>query len=197
MAVYLKARHPLAAFLGLELSATGVDVSRRKVPSATFLQRDLCSEQSTPRDFAHWATHAVCSEVLEHVDEPQLLLQTALTYCAPRCRLVVTVPGGPMSQLDHHIGHRHHYTPAKLRSLLLSAGLNVEWVGSRGFPFFNLYRLAIVARGDKLVDDVGATGGGRPSMTARLAMKVFQGLLSIPTPVPVMGWQIVGVARLG
>lgn len=196
LALYLTRRHPGSDFLGVELSATGVEASRRKVPGATFVQRDLCVPEPTPTPYMGWATHAVCSEVLEHVDDPELLLRNAVRYCAPGCRLVITVPGGPMSKLDHHIGHRQHYTPAKLSSLLRSVDLSVEEVGGRGFPIFNLYRLAIVARGQRLVADVGrGANGAAPSGAARLAMRAFQGLLSLPSPVP-FGWQIVGIARV-
>ncbi len=31
-------------------------------------------------------------------------------YLAPGCRLVVTVPGGPRSAFDRHIGHRRHFS---------------------------------------------------------------------------------------
>jgi SAM-dependent methyltransferase len=196
LAAYLTARHRSIAVLGVELSSTGVQTSQRKVPSATFVQRDLCDEQNPPPAYTGWATHAVCSEVLEHVDEPVTLIRNALSYCESGCRLVVTVPGGPMSRLDHHIGHRQHYTPVKLRSLLESAGLTVDYVGSRGFPLFNLYRLAIVARGEKLISDVDSSGGKSVSLTARAAMRIFQSLLALPSPVPILGWQIVGTARV-
>jgi SAM-dependent methyltransferase len=196
LAAYLTRRHPAITFLGVELSSTGVTTSRSKVPSATFVQRDLCDGEDPPAAYRGWATHAVCSEVAEHVDDPVTLIRNALSYCGTGCRLVVTVPGGPMSRLDHHIGHRQHYTHLKLRSLLESAGVTVEYVGSRGFPLFNLYRLAIVARGEKLIADVDSSGGKPASLPARAAMRVFQGLLALPSPVPVMGWQIVGRGRV-
>ena len=59
-----------------------------------------------------------------------------------------------MSAFDKHIGHRRHFTPERLRQLLLDAGLQVESLNGAGFsPFFNLYRLTVVARGKKLIDD--------------------------------------------
>jgi hypothetical protein len=112
---------------------------------------------------------------------------------APGCRLVVTVPGGPRSAFDKHIGHRRHYTPDALRDLLQRAGFAVERATGAGFPFFNLYRLTVVARGDKLISDV-AGGTAEVTGTARVAMRTFDVLFRANLPATRFGWQIAGVA---
>ncbi|TMB86614.1 MAG: class I SAM-dependent methyltransferase, partial [Chloroflexi bacterium] len=162
--------------LGAEYSASGVTISREKLPSATFLQRDLLVDEPPPAEYASWANRAVCSEVLEHVDDPLRLLRNAFRFCAPGCRLVVTVPGGPMSAFDHYIGHRKHYTTGSLRRLLEEAGLLIDRVAAMGFPVFNLYRLAVIARGDRLIQEIASGGTRRVSAPARLAMGTFRGL---------------------
>ena len=138
----------------------------------------------------------MCSEVLEHVDHPDLLLRNASEYLAKGCRLVITVPGGPMSAFDRHIGHRRHYTPESLRDLLETSGYEVETVLRAGFPFFNLYRLAVIAVGQKLVDDLGDESAGRPvsKMQWRLA-KVFDAAFHLNLTRSPFGWQIVAVTR--
>jgi SAM-dependent methyltransferase len=182
------AMFPQAQILGLELSTSGVQASRCKVPTAEFLQCDLLSGTNPPQQRLHWATHAVCSEVLEHLDEPERLLSNVRPWLASRCRLVVTVPGGPMSQFDRHIGHRRHYRPADLRAVLENAGFRVELARGAGFPFFNLYRCVVIARGRKLVDDVAQ----KPSTAARLAMDSFDVLFR--GNLRTHGWQTVAVA---
>jgi hypothetical protein len=142
-----------------------------------------------------WATHAVCSEVLEHVDEPSALLRNARAYLAPGCRIVVTVPGGPMSAFDRHIGHRKHYTAESLSVLLGDAGFEVERAMAVGFPFFNLYRLVVVSRGERMVTDLTRRDGTVASPAARLGMAIFRALLWLNLPLSRLGWQIVGVAR--
>jgi len=194
-AAELRRRSPNSQVLGLEFSQSGIDVSARKVPDATFLRRDLLQPDEHPVEYQDWGTHAVCIEVLEHVDEPETLLANAAAYLAPGCKLVITVPGGPMSQLDHHIGHRQHFTPEKLRSLLTRAGLEVETATTAGFPFFNLYRMVVVMRGRKLVDDVSVSNEGASSRLARAAMRVFGILFRLNTASGRWGWQIVAVAR--
>ena len=59
---------PAADYLGLELSQTGVSISRQRVPQAQFLQRDLLKDAAQSDRIDYGATHGLCSEVLEHVE---------------------------------------------------------------------------------------------------------------------------------
>jgi SAM-dependent methyltransferase len=187
---------PRAQFLGLELSRTGVEIAARRVPAARFLQRDLSEinhggtglSLSTGLDFH--ATHALCSDVLEHLDDPALLLRHAAAYMAPGCRLVVTVPGGWYSAFYSHIGHRRHYTPAQLSGLLESAGFAVERASAAGFPFFNLYRMLVTLRGRELI----AEAARPPSLLMRVSGRIFDALFRLNLMHP-WGWQTVAVAR--
>ena len=195
MAAEITSRHPGVEVVGLELSQRGVEVARAKVPSASFVQADLLESADPPVGLRAWATHAVCSEVLEHVERPDALLANALPYLAPGCRVVVTVPGGPRSAFDLHIGHRRHYRPRELRDLLEGVGLVVERATGAGFPFFNLYRLAVVLRGEKLVDDVKSGGGAAASPAALAMMRTFGLLFTLNVASSPWGWQIVASAR--
>jgi SAM-dependent methyltransferase len=192
----LRRRYPRAELCGIDFSPIGIEVARGKVRNARFEQRDLLAPGHPQPGLAGWATHAVCSEVLEHVDDPGELLRNAKGYLAPGCRLVVTVPGGPISAFDRHIGHRRHFTGQTLARVLEGAGFEVERSTGSGFPFFNLYRGVVLLRGEQLVADAGGAGSGRPSVLARGAMAVFRSLLAIPVPRNRLGWQIVAVARV-
>ena len=186
---------PKARFVGAELSESGVAISQRKVPGATFLVADIFQPPATLNDFAGWATHAVCSEVLEHVDDPVEFLKRARNYLAAGARLIVTVPGGPMSAFDRHIGHRQHFDRRKIRAMLEQAGYSVERTYLAGFPFFNLYRLLVIARGRRLAQDVEAKAEGVSSGPASFAMKVFRVLFHANLLDSPFGWQVVATAR--
>jgi SAM-dependent methyltransferase len=194
-AAELIGRHPGCELLGIEVSPAGIEISRRKAPGASFLVRDLTKAEPPPEDRRDWATHAVCSEVLEHVDDPRALIANSAPYMAPGCRLVVTVPGGPMSAFDRHIGHRRHFSPTDLRNLLTEAGFEVEMSGGAGLPFFNLYRLVVILRGGRLVEDVTGSGEGSESRLANAVMAAFRALFKLNLPTFRGGWQTVAVAR--
>jgi SAM-dependent methyltransferase len=186
---------PNARFVGAELSESGVAISQRKVPGATFLVADIFQPPAALSDFAGWATHAVCSEVLEHVDDPASFLQHARKYLASGARLIVTVPSGPMSAFDRHIGHRQHFDRRKIRSILEQAGYSVERTYLTGFPFYNLYRLLVIARGKRLASDVGAKSEGMSSGLAGFVMKVFRVLFHANLVDSPFGWQVIATAR--
>lgn len=191
LAASLCEAYPGTSVLGLELSRTGVEISQRRVPAAAFLQVDLSADEPPP-EYRSWATHAVCSEVLEHVDDPGALMAKCRAYLAADCLVVVTVPGGPMTEYDRHIGHRRHFDPSTLGDLLRRSGYEVCTSTGAGYPVFNVYRLLMRALGARLVAIAGST---EPSALSRLAMRAFGLALRHNLWLSRRGWQIVAVAR--
>ena len=188
----LSRRFPGAGLMGVDLSAEGVAKARARLPQAQL----TCANLLQPVDlgaFKTLATHAVCSEVLEHLDDPSALLRHARVWLEPGARLVITVPAGPMSAFDKHIGHRRHFTAKSLREVIEAAGYRAVEVSRPGFPFFNLYRLTVIARGQGLVKDVGQAG--ELPFAARAAMKGFGVLFRLNADRLNLGWQLVAVAE--
>jgi SAM-dependent methyltransferase len=182
-------------YAGFELSAAGVNVSRAKAPQAQFFQVDILAPPPDAERFAGWATAAVCSEVVEHVDDPVAFLSALRTYLAVDATLVLTVPGGPVSKFDRHIGHRGHFTKARARQILSDAGFRVDTVRLVGFPFFNLYRLMVILRGQQLVDDAESQTETAATGLARLAMHAFGFLFNFTLEDFPLGWQVVAIAK--
>ncbi|MBE2215910.1 MAG: methyltransferase domain-containing protein [Opitutaceae bacterium] len=193
--VKLRAAFPEAELLGLELSHSGVEISRAKVPDATLLVADLFSPPAELQRFAGWATHAVCSEVLEHVDSPEAFLRAASVCLGDDCAVVVTVPSGPMSAFDRHIGHRQHFTRDSIAAVFHAAGYAVERVRMAGFPFFNLYRLTVIARGKRLTADIEQRADRGPGGLAAAAMAVYRFLFRFNTADSRFGWQVIAIGR--
>jgi SAM-dependent methyltransferase len=135
------------------------------------------------------ATHAVCMEVLEHLDEPVRFLKNAKRYLNPNCKFVVTVPGGQPNKFDLLIGHRRHFTGDDLKAVMTEAGFEVELASGIGFPFFNFYRMLTTARGEKLQNDVA----GDPSLLVRAGTVIFDLLFRFN--LMSSGWQTIGVCR--
>jgi len=200
IALLLARQFPALTVMGTDYSALGVERAAAAAAEAgldvRFFQRDLLTEEPVPDELRGRASLAICSEVLEHVDDPALLLRHAAAYMAPGCRLIVTVPGGPRSAFDKHIGHRQHFRADGLRTVLLAAGFEDVSVQRAGFPFFDLYRLAVVARGRRLIRDLTAhpeAGGGS---AARAALGVFSTVFRFNLDDSPFGWQLVAVATL-
>jgi SAM-dependent methyltransferase len=191
----LRGLRPWAGMLGIELSQSGVEISRRKVPEANFVVANLYRPPPELQKFSHWGTAAVCSEVLEHLDDPASFLRAAHCYLADQALLIVTVPGGPISAFDRYIGHRQHFTKASIEELLHRSEFEIEDTFQGGFPFFNLYRCLVVARGKKLIADVDASNPGGLPRSAWLAMALFHVLFHFNLENTPFGWQIIVVAR--
>jgi len=69
-------------------------------------------------------------------------------------------------------------------------------VSRAGFPFFNLYRVLVIARGRKLIAAVesGAMAGGGRGLE-KLAMRGFRFLFRFNRADSWLGWQLVALAR--
>jgi 2-polyprenyl-3-methyl-5-hydroxy-6-metoxy-1,4-benzoquinol methylase len=198
-ALRLQATYPDLVVWGVDYSGEGVararELATRQGSAAEFRQVDLL-QPTVLADGQPMATHAVCSEVLEHVADPVTLIRNARALLAPGCHLVVTVPGGPRSAFDRHIGHFQHFTARKLHHVLTEAGYEVQRVLRAGFPFFNLYKLAVIARGKKIIADVENHEPGE-AMPAESIVKAFFGFgLRHSLDSTPFGWQIAAVATI-
>jgi SAM-dependent methyltransferase len=198
-ALRLAKLRPDLAVWGVEYSAGGVARSRELAAAqgstAEFRQMDLLAPTGLA-DGQPAATYALCSEVLEHVDDPVTLIRNARNLLAPGCHLVVTVPGGPRSAFDHHIGHYQHFTAGKLRHVLTEAGYDVQRVLRAGFPFFNIYKLAVIARGKKLIADVEHRAPGTSVPGASLIQSFFGFGFRHSLDNAPFGWQMAAVAKV-
>jgi SAM-dependent methyltransferase len=198
-ALRLQAMYPNLAVWSVDYSSEGVVRSREHAGqqgSAVEFRRVDLLQPTALADGQLMATHAVYSEVLGHVADPVTLIRNARALLAPGCHLVVTVPGGPRSAFDHHIGHLQHLTARKLHHVLTEAGYEVKRVLRAGFPFFNLYKLAVIARGKKIIADVEHHQAGE-AMPAESMVKTFFGFgLRHSLDNTPFGWQIAAVATV-
>jgi len=186
---------PKMELAGVEASGVGIAQSQIKAPRAEFFQRDLQLLPDPKDPLTSWAHLAVCSEVLEHVDDPRLVLANASHYLAPGARLFITVPGGPISAFDRHIGHRQHFTKASLQRLIQESGLIPEQVCGVGFPFFNVYRIVVILRGKALIKDASGENKQRIRSVAKIVMVAFSFVLKRKFNVNKWGWQLIALAR--
>ena len=198
LALLLVETLPEADVRGIDNSAEGVMRAARTAIerrlSACFTQRDVLQKATLDNDDRGRATFAVCSVVLEHVDQPDVLLRNFSDYLAPGCRLVVTVPGGPRSAFYRHIGHHRHFTARRLRRLLEESGFEDVSVHRAGVPFFDLY-VVVIARGKRLIADVEQSNDAVGDGTSGAALGVFSRIFRYNLDSAPFGWQLLAVAR--
>ncbi|MFC4037282.1 class I SAM-dependent methyltransferase [Dactylosporangium siamense] len=199
-ALHFQRTYPDLNVWGAEYSASGVARSQALAAAegnkAQFRQVDLL-QPAALIDGQPPASFALCSEVLEHVDDPTTLMRNARALLAPGCHVVITVPGGPRSAFDHHIGHYQHFDAKKLRTVLTDAGYTVNRVLRAGVPFFNMYKLAVIARGRRLIDDVERRSPSSPTIPGESAMKSFFGFgFRHSFDNAPFGWQMAAVATV-
>jgi len=181
--------------LGLELSEVGISIARRKTLSAKFYQVDLQADDLPYPEVHGIGTLCLCSEVVEHLDHPRKFLINVRQFMAPGGRLIITVPSGPMNAFERSIGHRQHFTPDSITTLIQSAGLKVSKVYRAGFPFFNLYKIIARLRGEKARHDAATSTNGSPSILVRIVFAAFGLLFRFNLRNTPFGWQLIIIAE--
>lgn len=202
LTVALAARYPGQRVVGLEPSGEAVRRARASALSersaVEFMQGDLLKDEEWASRELGPATVVVCSEVLEHVDNPvALLVKIRESLLIEGGRIVITVPGGPRSAFDRAIGHRMHFNRRSCRVMLEWAGFSPVTIVRAGFPFFNVYKLLVIMRGDGVVRDLSGANSVGASCASRVALNAFGRLFRLNLRDFVFGWQMVAVATAG
>jgi len=124
----LNLRHLPPRSVGLDLNPRNLQMARRRAPAAALIQGDIYRLPFPDESFAA----AVCSEVLEHVPDPQIALAEIWRTLKKGGKLVGTVPTNSLIWrlrfLSRHRGHEpyhKHYTRPEFVELI--RGLSVPF----------------------------------------------------------------------
>lgn len=126
---HLSAELPGNRYAGADFSATAIDECRRRMPQHDWLVADLTAG---PVEGSFDAV--VCSEVLEHLDEPAAAVEHLARSVRQGGVVVITVPHGPVFATERAVGHVKHPSAAELHGWLDDAGLDVVQSRCWGFP---------------------------------------------------------------
>jgi len=177
---------PSVRLAGTELSSSGLEHARRRV-RASFRPLDITRDHLDERFDC-----VTLTEVLEHVDDEGAALRHLAAMTSGY--LVITVPGGELSESDVAAGDLRTYDRPRLESLLTAAGFELIRFRRFGFPMYDpLYRIILnrVVEAGGSVGPSAAQGGLGP--WKRAALGLIYGALFLN--VPNRGRQIVAVAR--
>ena len=188
---FFGSRSPATKLRGVELSNVGAEITKLKAPNADIVQADILSDAFSCK-LLPISDVGTCVEVLEHLDNPELFLKKSFDLIKPGGKLIATVPSGPRTAFDKHIGHRKHYSPSMLATLLEQAGYESVTVKRYGWPFFNLYRLMVLLRGRQLIVDVEKKSIA-DSSSAKFIAKIFALAFKFNISNKFLGWQLIAI----
>ncbi len=99
----------------------------------------------------------VCMEVIEHCTDYQEVIGRLAKMTNQW--LLITVPCGPVFEIDRRVGHVKHFTAKEIRQALSDVGMKTVKLQGWGFPFFNLYKHVINLAPDMMSDSFLSSRG--------------------------------------
>lgn len=158
----IDARWPDKRLAGVDLSAAVVAQNAQALPAMQFYAKDIEREE-LPTGF----DVVVCSEVIEHLDDPAAAVKRLAAAAVPGGAVVVTCPTGRVWPTERHFGHVAHPRPSDLARWAAAAGLVVDALWSWGFPTYAFTKLAQNVRPEAALR---AFAGDRPYGLAQVAV---------------------------
>ncbi len=76
------------------------------------------------------ASVMTCMDVMEHLPHDEIFVKTVAEQMPSNGNLIISVPAYPSfySKWDRQLGHFRRYTPSHLRTVLLNAGLKIQFL---------------------------------------------------------------------
>jgi SAM-dependent methyltransferase len=196
----LRAAHPSATLVGVDLVASGLAKAHVHVPEARLVQADACM---LPLEDAS-VDAAVSLNLLEHIPQDDRALAELRRVLRPGARAVLIVPAGPRlyDYYDRFLGHQRRYARGELAAKAGDAGLEViddTHLGSLLYPAFWLAKqrnrrrwghLRGAALRARVTADIERTRDSRP---VRLALRLERPLLArgLRPPFGIRGLTVV------
>lgn len=189
---FLGGKFPDLRFLGLDTSKSAVQIARSNFPRYQFELMSQSGDSSFQVSEKRFDV-VVCSEVLEHLDEPEKALMLISQLLLENGRLIVSVPAGPKSFFDRLIGHKRHYTRDSLFKLLKESGFSDITISRSGFPGVTFIKVASFLRGKWILKDLEKSKG--KSKTLDFSFKLMELLLQYSLEDSRLGWQLIANCR--
>jgi SAM-dependent methyltransferase len=161
MVTFLGTELPQCRFTGVDFSSSAIESCRRRSPAHRWAVADVVNDE-LPGPF----DVVICSELLEHLDEPQAALTRIAQSLKPRGTMIVTVPNGKVFATERAVGHVRHPTLAMLRDWFERADLDVVEARRWGWPGYLALKYAANVDAERALS---ALGSGRYSWPVRRA----------------------------
>ena len=131
------ARPDIGVWAGADLSVAQVERNKSRFADIDFYALDI-QKAALERTFEL----VLCSEVIEHLDDPIASIVHLASMVNPGGRLVLTCPTGTIYATERHFGHVRHPTRAWLEQEMAAAKLRVVSLQCWGWPVYGLLKWA-------------------------------------------------------
>jgi SAM-dependent methyltransferase len=175
---------PALRMAGADISPAVIETNRTKIPDTEFFVFNLDSDTLTRRYDA-----VTCMEVIEHCADYRAAIRRLADMTEQK--LFITVPCGPLFEIDRRVGHTRHFSAHEIGAALQDAGLRVKRLECWGFPFFNLYKYAINISPDSMCKSFLSSNGY--SLKQKLLASATY--LAFKMSLPFGGYQLFAVAE--
>jgi 2-polyprenyl-3-methyl-5-hydroxy-6-metoxy-1,4-benzoquinol methylase len=135
----VRARSRGAVLCGVDISAAQVAENARRLPEIEWRVADLDAGDGVPRELHGTFDVVIASELIEHLDHPEVLLRNASALARPGTgHLLLSTQSGPLRETERRVGHRRHWSVAEMSAALARNGWAPVRVWNCGFPFHDL-----------------------------------------------------------
>lgn len=121
LAALIKNQSP-ASIRGLDFSAVAVERARARMPEGSFEVASIYEPIEERADLV------LCTEVLEHLEEPELAIRNVLSAIAPGGVAVLTVPDG---RVDYSLYHINFWSPESWDAFVRGNAENLRYETGR------------------------------------------------------------------
>ena len=130
----LKLEFPYLEPYGADISKTGIELAKKKVPDGQFWVINIARDALNKK-----YDLVICSEVLEHIVDDTRAIRNLRQMTGKY--LLVSTPQGKMREFEKGVGHVRNYATGEIVGKLEKNGFTVTSVVEWGFPFYSpLYR---------------------------------------------------------
>lgn len=147
---FLADAEPRIQFTGVDFSSVAIDRCRERRPEFDWIVHDVTSGP-IPGSF----DAVICSEVLEHLEEPRAAVQHLAAAVKPDGFLILTVPHGRVYPTEREFGHVRHPERGELEVWTREAGLSTVSSAAWGFPAYALLKRLANIRPDVALERLG------------------------------------------
>lgn len=159
----------LGRFVGIDASQEIIARNRARGDGIDYFQGDL---QNLRRpDLSGWADVVICSEVIEHMPDPDPVFPAAWDLLKPGGMFLLSTQSGKRRRHDIELlGHLRHFELTELVTKVCAAGFTVNRAWACGWPVLNIQKIAASALLGRVTRELASEK--EPSIFFRAACKL-------------------------